>query len=264
MGTWAFGGGSTGGSSGSVTDGSSPGPYVSSSLAVPGGRINLDGNYPVLITAISPYLASNVRTATIVGQSVGQIYNSNGGGTSTVIIYGNPGTLGFRVAGSGGSQTYFSNGSPAASYSGALVGTFSWSLVNTAPASISVTKTGLSATVTVGVAGGSDADSPSSYIVEYSKNGAGWSNATTANGSRQVTYTGLTPGASYVFRAFAVNNVGYSDAVTSSSVLITAWGRRWTGTTWADNVYGKRWNGSAWVDLVSAKRWNGSAWVDLS
>lgn len=263
MGTTSFAGGSSGGSSGFVTDGSSPGPYVASGLTVPGGRIDLNGNYPVYISSISPYLASNVRAVTVAGVGAGGIYYASGSVGSTVAIYGNPGTLTFRVAGSGGSQTYFSNGSPGASYGGALVGSFNWDLVNSAPASITVVKTALSVTVTVGAAGGSDAPSPSSYQVQYSKDGGAWTGTTTANGSRQVTYSSLTPGSTYTFRAWANNTVGSSQAVTSSSVLITAWGRRWTGTTWADNIYGRRWNGTQWVDLVSAKRWNGSAWVDL-
>lgn len=264
MGTTAFNGGSSGGSSGFVTDNSSPGPYVVSGTSYPGGRIDKNGNYPVLVTAINPHLASNVRTATVVGVGAGSIYYSSGGGSSSVIIYGNPGTLNFRVAGSGGSQTYFSNGSPGASYGGSLVGSFDWAYVNTAPASISVSKNALSVTVTVGVAGGSDASSPSSYQVEYSKDGGAWTGTATADGSRQVTYSGLTPGSSYTFRAWANNNVGSSAVVTSSSVLITAWGKRWNGSAWVDSVNAKRWNGSAWVDLTIAKRWNGSAWVDLS
>lgn len=264
MGTSNFSGGNSGGSYGSVTDGSSPGPYVTSSVTIPAGRITLTGTYPVRVTSIDAYNASNVRTATVAGVAAGSSYTSSSGGSSTVAVYGNPGTLGFYVSGSSGSQTYFSDGSPGASYGGGLVGSFSWSLVNTAPASITVVKTGLNVTVTAGVAAGSDASAPTSYKAQYRKDGGAWTGTTTANASREVTFTSLTPGSSYEFRVYATNNVGDSAARTSSAVVINAWGRRWTGSAWADNLYGKRWNGSAWVDLVSAKRWNGSAWVDLT
>jgi hypothetical protein len=82
--------------------------------------------------------------------------------------------------------------------------------------------------------------------------------------NQSFTYTGLTPGATYRFRTYAVNEMGSGAFATSAPTFVPAGGKKWTGTEWQVTNTAKRWNGAAWVDLTTAKRWNGSAWVDLT
>lgn len=102
------------------------------------------------------------------------------------------------------------------------------------------------------------------YNVQYSMNGGGYTGTQSGSGT-SFTYSGLTRGQNYVFRAYTTNAAGGPlGYATSSNVFLPAGGKRWDGSTWQPTATAKRWSGSAWVDLTIAKRWNGSAWVDLS
>jgi hypothetical protein len=82
--------------------------------------------------------------------------------------------------------------------------------------------------------------------------------------SQTYTFTGLTPGATYKFRTYAVNEMGSGPYAVSASTFVPAGGKRWTGTAWQATGTAKRWNGTAWIDLTTAKRFNGTSWQDLS
>lgn len=129
-----------------------------------------------------------------------------------------------------------------------------------APATIIPTRTNKDVAVVAGNATGT----VTGYWVQSSNNaGSSWTTAV-AMTSQAYTYTGLTPGQTYLFRVYASNSIGNSAYTTSSSVFIPAGGKRWDGSAWNSTSTGKRWDGAAWVDLSTAKRWDGSAWVDLS
>lgn len=131
-----------------------------------------------------------------------------------------------------------------------------------APATITATRTGRNVTVTAGTSSGSGV---TSYSVQYSSNGGStWSSAVTMDGSRSYTYSSLTAGQSYIFRAYSTNSIGPSAYATSSTLFVPAGGRRYDGSTFTPTTTAKRWDGSAWVDITTAKRWTGSAWADLT
>jgi hypothetical protein len=137
-----------------------------------------------------------------------------------------------------------------------------------APSSVSAVATGPTVVVSAG-----EASTPGPTITGYfvsfasSSNGGAtfgsWSSESTMV-SRQHTYT-LTPGLTYKFRVRAQNGDGYGGFTESSTLFLTAGGKRWTGTDWALTVaQAKRFNGTAWIDLTTAKRFDGTNWVNLS
>lgn len=136
--------------------------------------------------------------------------------------------------------------------------------VPSAPSSISATTpSALSSTISVGAATSNGASVTGYFVQASPDNGVTWQTAKTMV-NQSYTYTGLTPGATYKFRSYAVNEMGSSAYATTASTFVPAGGKRWTGTAWQPTATAKRWNGTAWVDLTTAKRWSGSAWVDLT
>ncbi len=146
-----------------------------------------------------------------------------------------------------------SEGDGAWSSSASVVG------VPTAPASISISRTGRNVTVTSGSATGSGI---TGYKVQYN-DGSGWSTAV-AMTSQTHTYSNLDGATTYTFRVYASNAIGDSAYTTSGSLFVPAGGKRYNGTAFVDAATAKRWNGSAWEEITTAKRWSGSAWTDLS
>ena len=135
--------------------------------------------------------------------------------------------------------------------------------VPASPTSITATRTARNVTVTVGNADGQGA-TVTGYLVQYSTNGGtSWSTAQ-AMTSQAYTYTGLTAAQTYLFRAYATNEMGVGATVTSTALFVPAGGKRWDGSTWVSTTIAKRWDGTNWVDLTIAKRWDGTNWVDLS
>lgn len=133
-----------------------------------------------------------------------------------------------------------------------------------APASISATvPSALSSTISISAANNGGAGITGYYVQASPDNGVTWLSAQQMT-NLSYTYTGLTPGATYKFRAYAVNEMGAGAFATTPSTFVPAGGKRWTGTVWQPTQTAKRWTGTQWVDLTVAKRWTGSAWVDLS
>ena len=98
--------------------------------------------------------------------------------------------------------------------------------VPSAPASISTSRSGLSVTVTVTASATNGGATITGYTVERSTDGTTWTNPQSMT-SLSYTYTNLTPGFNYLFRAYATNSTGNSATVTSSSVFVSAYGRRY-------------------------------------
>lgn len=144
-------------------------------------------------------------------------------------------------------------------------GVYSIPNVPSAPASISATTpSGLVSTISISPSSSNNGAAITGYFIQSSAdNGVTWSVAQQMT-NLSYTFTGLTPGATYKFRAYAVNEMGMSAYAETPSTFVPAGGRRWTGTQWLPTAIAKRWNGTAWVDLTVAKRWDGTKWVDLT
>lgn len=143
-------------------------------------------------------------------------------------------------------------------------GPYTMPTVPLAPASITVgAPVGRSVTVTAGTApnGGSTV---TGYAVQYSTNaGSSWSSPQTMT-AQSYTYPYLDGGLTYLFRVYAVNEMGNGATTVSTGTFVPSGGKRWNGTEFVPVTIAKRWNGSQWVNITVAKRWNGTDWVDLS
>lgn len=143
-------------------------------------------------------------------------------------------------------------------------GVYSIPNVPSAPSSISATTpSALSSTISIGTSANNGAGITAYYVQASPDNGATWLTAQLMT-NQSFTYNGLTPGATYKFRSYAVNEMGSGAYATTGSTFVPAGGKRWTGTAWQPTATAKRWTGTAWADLTTAKRWTGSAWVDLT
>lgn len=228
--------------------------YTYAMFTYPTGNLNLAGSRPVVNGGVSLNGSfSGGITGTGADTSGNVFVTSNGTQTNVTGYIGN----GFTMVAPG-----------VASFNGGFQGTFFWYTVATAPGSISLSKTGRNVTVTATGSSSNGGENISSYQVQYrtssdNSSWGAWGNTQTLS-SLSYTYTGLTAALYYQFRVYANNPAGSSAATTSSSLFVSAGGRRWDGSTFTPTTVSKRWDGSSWVDLTVAKRWSGSAWVDLT
>jgi hypothetical protein len=111
------------------------------------------------------------------------------------------------------------------------------------------------------------------YEYRWSTDDATWTavsplNTSTPTSTTSVPVFAATGGLTHYFQTRAVSTATYAWGTgaysASTSLFVSAGGRRWTGSVWTPTATAKRWTGSAWTNLTIAKRWNGSAWVDLS
>lgn len=135
--------------------------------------------------------------------------------------------------------------------------------IPSAPASITLSRTARNVTVSVGASATNGGSPITGYFVQYSSDGGSTFSTAQETTAGSFTFTNLTAGLTYTFRALATNNVGNSTTV-STSIFVPAGGRRFDGTAWASTATAKRFDGSTFVDLSIAKRFNGTAWADLS
>jgi hypothetical protein len=113
-----------------------------------------------------------------------------------------------------------------------------------APTISSAVVSGTSATITVAPPSATGGSAISNYTVQYSTDLITWGNAQTISSSANplsTTYTGLTRGTTYYFRAYYTNAASVTSPYTSNSQITIA-------------GYGNRWNGSSWVSMASAYR----------
>lgn len=215
-------------------------------------------------------------------------YNIGAGNVVLPISVSAPSSAG----GSGSGSTLLSSGSfnishnltggitsvtGAATYSNAYVGTLNASdyvgnlqQFDRKPATPASATATVNSDKTIGVsvasitAPGGNPTISTTYNVQYSMNGGAYTGTQSSSGT-SFTFSGLTRGQTYVFRAYTTNAAGQSTSYAySASTFLPAGGKRWDGSAWNPTATAKRWNGSAWVDIQIAKRWSGSAWVDLS
>ena len=249
-----------GGSGGTSTNGasftSSTGVYMS--VSGQSGNLNLTGTRVTTYNSVTVNGTYSYCYPSYDGSNV-YLYNNSPGSNMYFSRYKGDGGLVYDIAGG-----VF--GTAGENYGG-LQGSYTWSTVATAPASITPTRTGLNVTVTTTAPSSNGGQPITSYSVEYqtSANGttwSGWGNTQTMS-SLSYTYNGLTAGTYYRFRTYANNANGSSQAIVSSSVLISSGGKIYNGTAWVSTTSAKIYNGTAWVDLTTAKIFNGTAWVDL-
>lgn len=200
--------------------------------------------------------------------SQGQTWNWDAARTYTHTANGERGDVGvsvsFRIDGSG---NQFHANSTGAATQGALNYDRKPATAGAVTATVNVDKT-----ITVNVGNTASLASSPTFKFSYSTDGGStWSAVTDGSTSLvsgttytgQKVYTGLTPGYTYIFRAYATNSDGQGAPTTASGVFLMSGGKRWNGTAWVPLTTLKRWNGTAWVNITTAKRWNGSAWVNL-
>lgn len=132
-----------------------------------------------------------------------------------------------------------------------------------APATISATRTGRNVAVSCGIADGRGA-TVTGYRVQYSTdNGATWSTPQTMTG-QSYTYSQLPAAKTYIFRCYAVNEMGNGLTRTSSSLWVPAGGMVGVNGAWvyASNVYVGV-NG-AWVPASNVKVGSAGQWVNAN
>lgn len=232
----------------------------------PTGNRNDVGNYPIYIGGIrADYLTGNGAHARVHYQGVetagGYTWQSSGG-SGQLRFVASSGTMYFgRNTGNGFTTV---SGNDGYTWTGGLCGEFDWATVSTPPRNQSAAVTG-PRQITVTFIGPSwNGDSAiSQYILQSSINGGSWGgNSSNVNGT--LVYNNLTPGYTYRFRITAVNGVGWSDWVYTSTLTAIGGGKRYSGTAWGSLATAKRYSGSAWTDLTTRKRYTGSAWTDIT
>jgi hypothetical protein len=247
--------------------------------AASGVRINIDGNYAIRVDSISPDRLTGTNSVAIgyagVLRGVGSIILSSTNPATTCDV---------RVTKTGGTQTTFRRdnvttnavvhyrgrdgftGGDYGAFSGRLAGTWAWSTVPSAPASISTNLSGTNVTVTRT----DSADNGGSAIIDYrvqrreSTNGitfGSWTD-TVVMSSATHTYTNLTPARYYQFRVYSRNNAGNSSARTSGTIFVAAI-TRYTGTAFAVLSKLRKYDGAAWQNITQVRRWNGTSWVAI-
>lgn len=133
-----------------------------------------------------------------------------------------------------------------------------------APSSITATTpSALSTTISIGTAADGGAGITGYWVQSSVDNGVTWAAAKQMT-NLSYTFTGLTPGATYKFRTYAVNEMGSGAYAITPSTFVPAGGRRWTGTQWIPTATFRRWDGTKWVDVTIANRWDGTRWVPLT
>ena len=247
-------------------------------LPADGVRRNLDNNYAVRIHDVGVvgfeyeyvFLYVNYNEGNYGSGSI-LTFSSLTVGSCQIIVSAFANGGGFYLAASGqpGVDYYFSyypyflgtDEKP-------IAGSWSWNTVPTAP-SISTLLNGTNVTVTRGNSTSDNLGPITGYRVQRRESTDGstwgsWGNTITQSTSTfSHTYTDLTPGKYYQFRAYAVNNAGNSEASTSGIILIPSIAK-YTGTIFTGVSSLKRYNGSAWQNITQARRWNGTSWVTMN
>ena len=147
--------------------------------------------------------------------------------------------------------------------------------IPTAPATISLTRTGKNVLVTAGSATG--VGITGYYVQSSSDGGSTWSTAQLMT-LQQYNYTTLTSGVTYLFRVYATNSIGNSAFTTSSSLFVAGYGyKRAADNTWTalqdSRIYvgigGVGADANGWRTVQNVKRYvsdtgSGSpGWIDL-
>jgi len=248
--------------------------------AAAGARVNIDGNYAIRVASISPDRLTGTNSKAIVYANV-----LHGEG-AIILSSTNPATTcAVRVTKTGGTETTFRRdnvstnavihyrydgytGGDYGAFLGRLSGSWVWTTVPSAPASISRTLNGTSVTVTRTNSAADGGAAIANYRVQRreSTDGTTWGawggTEVLATTTLSHTYTNLTPGRYHQFRMFAFNTAGFGSAATSTAVFITAI-TRYVGPSFTVLSKLRKYDGSAWQNITQVRRWNGTSWVAI-
>lgn len=194
------------------------GAYIySPGIGVPTCRLAANGNRPIRIHSVALGYVTNGYAAFDYGAGAStDAYYSNSGGSGTILAIRTGGTMYVGRNTAAGGASYWDDGG---SLSGLMPGSFQYAEVPSAPQTPGATP---------GVAAGSanltwaaPASNGDSAITGYKIEWATDAGFTTGVGSKTVgavtsdTVTGLTPGATYYFRVYAINAVATAAGTTS-------------------------------------------------
>lgn len=131
----------------------------------------------------------------------------------------------------------------------------------TAPTSV-VPTVNADKSITVVINGVSSPAGAATYYCSYSQNGGAFTGTQSGSGT-SYTFSGLTPGANYVFRAYATNSDGTGPSTDSASTFLPSGGKIFNGTSYVSAQTAKIYNGSSWVPIVTAKVYDGTTWKNM-
>jgi hypothetical protein len=248
--------------------------------AAAGARVNLSGNYAIRVASISPDRLTGTNSVAI---GYGGVLHGAG---AIIFSATNPATTcDVRVTKTGGSSTTFRRdnvstnavvhyrgrdgftGGDYGAFPGRLSGSWVWTTVPSAPASISTSLSGTNVAVTRGNSAADGGDTISGYTLQRRESTDGtnfgsWGNNVNVTATLTHTYTNLTPARYYQFRVYANNNAGSSAARTSGTIFVAAI-TRFTGTAFAVLSKLRKHDGSNWQNITQVRRWNGTSWATI-
>jgi hypothetical protein len=125
---------------------------------------------------------------------------------------------------------------------------------------------GTSVTVAVGASTNNGGDPVDALIAQRSENGGTYTGDQTVStgASGSTTFTGLTPGSTYRFRAFSRNGTGDSLSIETNSTLVAAYGTLRKGTDFVPITIGRVYRQGAWRNITNAKVYRGGAWRNIT
>lgn len=235
-------------------------------IPMPTMNINDNGTRPIQIYGIHRGYASGVSPIWqgIYYQGVetqGNRWFANSGGVMAFFIRGGSGTMYFGRDEPAGRVVIDENGG--GTWNGTLAGSLDYCGVPSRPgisAALQANKRDIRVTVTASTDDGGCG--VTEYRVQAAVNGGSYG---TDRVGGSTTYTNLTMGNTYAFRASALNGAGRSQWNYTGWIEIPLiGGKRYTGSAFATINSAKRFNGTAWVDLSTRKRYTGSAWTDIT
>jgi hypothetical protein len=138
--------------------------------------------------------------------------------------------------------------------------------VPTAPQSITIaSQVGTSITITITGSSNDGGSGISAYTVQRSENGLPYDGPSARDiSSGSTVFSGLTPGSTYRFRAFATNVTGNSLFVETASTLVAAYGTILRNADFIPITTGKVYRQGAWRNITNAKVYRNGAWRNIT
>lgn len=138
--------------------------------------------------------------------------------------------------------------------------------VPTAPQSITIaSQVGTSITITITGSSNDGGSGISAYTAQRSENGLPYDGPSARDiSSGSTVFSGLTPGSTYRFRAFATNVTGNSLFIETASTLVAAYGTLRKGNDFVPITTGKVYRQGAWRNITTAKVYRDGAWRNIT
>jgi hypothetical protein len=223
-------------------------------IGMPTTGPDINGNHPIRIYSCAIASASGGFTSIYyqgVDTAGGTVFSNSGGvfdfryhHAGSMSFGGNPSFLSTWDAGDG---TRFS--------SGGMPGSLQYAGVPSAPGISVASVSGRNVTIGVSAPGSDGGSGINRYGVQYSFNGGAW---TGEQDGGTTTFANLTPG-TYLFRAFAGNDVGLSPAAQTGAVIVSSGGSVRIAGAWRPSIVRVR-SGGSWHDATVKVR-HGGEWI---